>query len=99
MFGSSDPAASGALDAVNDLVTQQQYEYQRAIANMQLIIHELQTLVDSLAITFDSVGSLEALHTDIKHPLRNARHELTEVENILSDVQRTMLTLDFKDGQ
>jgi methyl-accepting chemotaxis protein len=88
-----DDAAQLAAD-LRGLITQQEYEYQRLIADLQLSAMTMENLVEGHKITDSAVQELRACVTNVKHDLRNARHELGEAADRMERLLNTFTELE-----
>lgn len=70
--------AAQAVDNLRALITQQEYEYQRLIADLQLCVMTMAGQVAVRKITGEALKDLETGWTDLKLDLREARHTLGE---------------------
>jgi ABC-type transporter Mla subunit MlaD len=91
-------AARHAVDNLRGLVDQQEYEFQRLIADMQLTARTIDEVVAHRSITADAVDTLQAAATNCKHDIRNARHELGEAVDRLREVADRLMQLEWQDA-
>lgn len=99
MSGTDDGgAARHAVDNLRGLIDQQEYEFQRLMADLQLTVRDIDFVVDHRRITADAVDTLQAAVTNCKHDIRNARHELGEAVDRLREVANQLMQLEWQDG-
>ena len=83
-MGNEKAEIHAAIDGLRSLIDQQEYEWQRVAASLQLLVRQLAVMIEYCPTTDSTVGHIEGTATDIKHALRNARHELGEAEALMN---------------
>lgn len=97
-FGSSaQDEAERSIGAMRALAEQQEYEFQRQIADLHLRLLRLQHLVGMRKITDDAVGELEAAVTNLKHDLRNACGCVDEAIERLQELEDSLVVLEMQE--
>jgi hypothetical protein len=91
-----DEAAMRGITDARQLLTQQEYELQRRMADLQLRAIELEHFAPTRSIPRDVAEQIEALPIHLKHSLRNAREELDEAERVLNELLNTVLSLELR---
>jgi hypothetical protein len=97
-IGNHDDAAQ-AVEDIRALITQQEYEYQRLVADLQLCAMTMEDQVELHKITDRAVKDLEAGWTNLKHDLRNARHELGAAVDRLQGLLDMLVGLEWRRGE
>lgn len=94
MFGSAESDARSLLSDVENLITQNEYEYQRSIASLHLILRQVEVALEHRKVTDAIVEDIGKAVTNIKYQLRNARDELGDAEGELNALQAAVLALE-----
>lgn len=74
----NNQCAGHSLADARSLLDQQEYEFQRGIADLQLVLRELEQLVENYQLNDVIASELLGLPVNLKHMLHTARHELYE---------------------
>lgn len=94
MFGSPEFDAKAALTAVEDLIKDSEYQYQRSIVSLHLLLRQIEVALEHREITNMILEDIKRAGTNLKHSLRNAIDELSAAENELNDLQTAVLALE-----
>lgn len=95
-FGSSaQNEAERSIGNMRALAEQQEYEFQRQVADLQLMLLRMQHLVGMRKITGDAAGELDAAVTNLKHNLRNACGCVDEAIQGLRVLEDSLLELEL----
>lgn len=88
---SSRDEAHAALTGLRDMIDGLEYEYQRSVSSMQLMVRSISTALDYRDVPDDMPSRIEGLAVDVKNALRNAKGEMAEAERCISDVHNQQL--------
>ena len=95
-FGSSaQDEAERSVGDMRALAEQQEYEFQRQVADLHLRLLRLQHLVGVRKVTGDAAGELAAAVTNLKHDLRNAAGCVDEAIQRLHELEDSLLELEL----
>ena len=94
-FGNSNQDdAARAVENLRGLLQQQEYEFQRLFADLQLTAIGMEDSLTRRKITDAASDTLRGGATNLKHEIRNARHclggaldYLQELANVLTDLE------------
>jgi ABC-type transporter Mla subunit MlaD len=90
--------ARHALDNLRSLLDQQEYEFQRLLADLQLTARVIDEVLTHRRITADAVETLHAAAVNCKHGIRNARHELGEAVDRLRQTADQLMQLEWQEA-
>jgi ABC-type transporter Mla subunit MlaD len=97
-FSDHDGQAKHALDGLHSLLDQQEYEFERLIADLQLTARVIDEVLTRRHITADAVETLHAAAVNCKHDIRNARHELAEAVDRLRQTADQLMQLEWQEA-
>lgn len=97
-FDNHRDAAMRWLDTLRDLLDQQEYEFQRLVADLQLVAREIDFIVEHRHMTTDAVETLHTAAVNAKHDTRNSRHELAEAVDHLRETANQLMQLEWRDA-
>lgn len=86
--------AAAALGHLQDLLKQQEYEFQRLFADAQLTVMRLKAGLAMHGITGEAVEAIERTAANMKYDLREAREHAQEAARRLEDLERHVQELD-----
>lgn len=93
----ADPDRSSAESLIaraKGFLEQNEYEYQRTLASLHLLLRQIESTVQNREITRAAVEAINNTTTEIKYQLRNARHEMGGAEDQLNELHNTLIALD-----
>jgi hypothetical protein len=89
--------AARAIDSLQTLISQQEYEFQRLIADLQLCVMGMADQVERCKITGDAAKELETGGANLKYDLREARHALGNAVDRMQSLLTMLRGLDMND--
>lgn len=100
VFFSGDDHTDEALRAIADLhslLDQQEYEFQRRIADLQLAVRELQYAASMRKVPSEALPVLEDLPGNVKYCLRAGRENVSEAEGYIADALDRVCSLEMRE--
>jgi ubiquinone biosynthesis protein UbiJ len=86
--------AAQAINELRELITQQEYEFQRLFADLQLCAIAMDGIVETRKVTDSAVDALRSGTRSLRYELRDARHIVADAIGNLRESETVLIQLE-----